>query len=293
MNLIKYRAFIKTAEYGSLTKAAKDLKYSQPGISKMIETLENEWDISLFSKNRSYMELTDNGKQLYSYCKEIIRIEDELNDTVNAMHGLLTGYIRIGALNSIIIDFVPNVIKTYTNTYPIIQISLNELNSFDVVSHLKENMIDIGFTSKFSEKGLEFIPLFRDPIRLIVNKEHPFAVYDKVPISALNGCEFIMLPPEGQDLITVVKKRERFQAAVKFHVHSDIAAISMVAANLGAYIISDMQCNNLPDNVVKKEFQEDVYRVMGIGMRNQKTISPALRELINIAKSRAACTSDR
>ena len=43
MNIQKYIAFVKTVELGSFTKAAKVLNYSQSGISRMINDLEQEW----------------------------------------------------------------------------------------------------------------------------------------------------------------------------------------------------------------------------------------------------------
>jgi len=45
MNIQKYLAFVKTVEYGSFTKAAERLNYSQSGISRMINDLEKEWKI--------------------------------------------------------------------------------------------------------------------------------------------------------------------------------------------------------------------------------------------------------
>ena len=46
-NLQKYLALIKTVEYGSFTKAAAILNYSQSGISRMINDLEQEWGVVL------------------------------------------------------------------------------------------------------------------------------------------------------------------------------------------------------------------------------------------------------
>lgn len=43
MNMQKYMAFVETVEYGSFTKAAQRLNYSQSGISRMIHDLETEW----------------------------------------------------------------------------------------------------------------------------------------------------------------------------------------------------------------------------------------------------------
>ena len=287
MSITKYRAFIHVLEQGSITGAAKTMGYSQPGISKMMDSLEAELNISLFRRNGSSIEPTDNGKAVYAYCREIVKAEDALFDAVNAMNGLITGTIHIGALNSIILDYVPKVIKTYSNTYPIIQIHLDELSYAEIIDQLKINAIDIGFTSEFRVRGLEFVPLFRDPIRLIVNKEHPFAAYGALPISSLNGCNFITLPPGGDDLLIAVRKTEKFTPIANYYVHSDAAAISMVSADLGVYIISEMQCRHLPDNVVKLRFQEDVYRTMGIGVNSHKSISPAVKEMLRISKLHA------
>ena len=52
MNIQKYLAFVKTVEYGSFTKAAERLNYSQSGISRMINDLEKEWKISLNAAGR-------------------------------------------------------------------------------------------------------------------------------------------------------------------------------------------------------------------------------------------------
>ena len=43
MNISKYMAFVTTVEYGSFTKAAEILNYSQSAISRMINDLEKGW----------------------------------------------------------------------------------------------------------------------------------------------------------------------------------------------------------------------------------------------------------
>ena len=77
-----------------------------------------------------------------------------------------------------------------------------------------------------------------------------------------------MIPSIGDDLINVIKGEEKFTPVVKYYVHSDVAAVAMVSKNLGVYIISELQCDNLPDNVIKLNFEKDVYRIMGIGINS-------------------------
>lgn len=53
MNIQKYQAFVKTVEYGSFTKAAEKLNYSQSGISGMINDLEQEWKVTLLERGKA------------------------------------------------------------------------------------------------------------------------------------------------------------------------------------------------------------------------------------------------
>lgn len=285
MSISKYEAFVNAVKYGSLTNAAKVMGYSQPGISKMIDSLEKEFDMTLFLRNGSSLELTDNGKNLLSYFQNVVKSNDDLISAVNALKGILIGNVHIGAPNSIIQFYVPNIIKAYSDAYPLINIYLDEMPTVEVVHQLKTGNIDIGFTSEFKESGLEFIPLFQDHVKLIMHKEHPFAAYDKVSIKMLNNTNFISLPPEGRDLIDAVKTVEKFSPLVRFIVHSDSAAISMVASRLGVYIISEMQCRFLPENVVSRSFEENVIRIKGIGLKSRKNASPAVKEMVKIAYS--------
>ncbi len=50
MDIQKYLAFLETVEYGSFTKAAEMLGYSQSGISRMIHDLETEWKLALLER---------------------------------------------------------------------------------------------------------------------------------------------------------------------------------------------------------------------------------------------------
>lgn len=279
MGFTKYRAFVHVVECGSLTKAAVMMGYSQPGVSKMVESLEAELKVSLFVRNGSSLKLTENGRRIYAYCKEIVQRYDDMINVTNAMNGLLTTNLRIGAVNSMMQAYVPQLIKAYSDAYPSVLISLDELNSYDIIDALKNNNIDVGFTNSFDLPGMEFVPLFNDPVRLIVNTASPLASKKKIPVSALNGCNIITIPSKGDDLIAAVRKTYNFNSVSRYTVHSDAAAIAMVSAGLGSYIISEMQCHRLPENVVKLEFKEDIHRVMGMGFHTYSIMPPALEEM--------------
>lgn len=54
-------AFVTAVEYGSFSKAAEILNYSQSGISRMIADLEKEWKVTLLERNKGGVRLTSDG----------------------------------------------------------------------------------------------------------------------------------------------------------------------------------------------------------------------------------------
>ena len=61
MSILKYSAFLKAVEYGSLTKALEALVYTQPGISHMISSLEKRWGFPLLIRGKGWR--FPNGKR--------------------------------------------------------------------------------------------------------------------------------------------------------------------------------------------------------------------------------------
>ena len=88
MNIQKYMAFVKTVEYGSFTKAAEVLHYSQSGISRMINDLEQKWQVSLLERGRAGVRLTSDGMTLLplarGVCEEYLKVQNKV-DEINGL----------------------------------------------------------------------------------------------------------------------------------------------------------------------------------------------------------------
>lgn len=68
MSNIKYLAYLKTVEFQSLTKAANFLGYTQPGISHMITSLEQELGFPSLSGPKTEYILLMKGSSFYTTC---------------------------------------------------------------------------------------------------------------------------------------------------------------------------------------------------------------------------------
>ena len=110
VNIQKYLAFVKTVECGSFTNAAEILSYSQSGISRMINDLEKEWNVSLLERGKGGVKLTSDGLKLLPYAQNVCNEYLKLQMQVSELNGLHSGLIRIGTFSSVATHWLPKVI---------------------------------------------------------------------------------------------------------------------------------------------------------------------------------------
>ena len=280
MSLTKYRAFIRVAELGSITKAAMELSYSQPGISHMISALEKQFGFQLLVRSKDSAVLTKNGEKVLYYCKQVIAADDKLQNEVNSLNGLIVATINICAYNSLLLRYIPRAISGFVATHPDVKLMIEETGYEDSWKNLLDGTIDLAFMSELVPSEFEFRPLFQDTLGLLVSEKHPFAKLDKVSIEMLNGCDYIMSREAWDDVTRQVVMTKSFQPKVKHYVASDNAGIALVNANMGVYPVSNLLKPLVPDTVRFVEFEEEVHRNLGLCARSFKDMSPEVRDLV-------------
>ena len=80
MNLKQLEAFVRVSERRSFSKAAKELFLTQPTVSAHISSLEKELDARLFVRNTKEVDLSEEGKKLYDYARQMVDLEYKIED---------------------------------------------------------------------------------------------------------------------------------------------------------------------------------------------------------------------
>lgn len=283
--MIKYYAFVKVVELGCISKAATTLGYSQPGLSHILRSFEKDLGFPLLVRSNDLIKPTENGKKILNYCYQLIETENNLKETVASINGILTGTIRIGAPNSLLVGFVPDLINKFTAIYPNVELFIRENTLLETQKNLRNGSIDIAFLTDAVSGTFKFYPLFQDRICLAIHKDHSLSAYEKISASLLSECDFIMQMQDWNDIANIVLKNQNFTPKIKHHSASDAASFAMVANNMGVYIISKLQECLLPKNVVIKEFEEDFHRTVGICIKSIKGATPIHKEFIKLAQN--------
>ena len=168
MNLKQLEAFVQVSESGSFSKAAKELFLTQPTISAHISSLEKELNVRLFIRNTKEVSLSDDGKDLYRYAKQITDLEKAIEERFYMYSDDGKHFITIAASTIPAQYLLPKVLMCYRERYPKEQIKIMETDSSEVVTQVVDHMVDVGFTGTVLEKKhCKYIPFYKDELAVI------------------------------------------------------------------------------------------------------------------------------
>ena len=193
MNLKQLEAFVKVAEENSFSKAAKELFLTQPTISAHITSLEKEFDVRLFVRNTKEVNLSDDGKLLYNYAKQIVELEHEIENIFSdrCEHSMEEkGCITIAASTIPAQYLLPNILAQFTERCPGEQFKLVESDSAGVVNMIVDHKVDVGFTGTVLEKKhCHYIPFYKDELAIIMPNTEK---YQKIVESASKDLSWLL-----------------------------------------------------------------------------------------------------
>lgn len=282
MNISKYLAFVKTAEYGSFTKAAQMLNYSQPGISLMIHDLESEWKMTLFERgSRNGVILTSDGARLLPFARQICNDYAKLCMEIDDMHGLQSGMIRIGTFSSTATHWLPNIIRAFQKDYPGIDYEFLLGDYAEIETWIEQGRVDCGFVRLPTKAELDTIPLENDRLLAVLPEQHPLAKQECVPLKALCCEPFLLLDNGKHTDVSELFEQHKLTPRVHFTAWDDYAIMSMVESGLGLSILPELILRRTPYRIVAKPLDVSASRTIGLAMRSRKNVPLVVKKFID------------
>jgi DNA-binding transcriptional LysR family regulator len=280
MNIQKYLAFVKAVEYGSFTQAAEALHYSQSGISRMISDLETEWGVALLERGRAGVRLTSDGLSLLPQLKRICNEHEILMTQVEDLHDMQSGLIRIGTFSSVATHWIPNMFKAFRKDYPKIGFELLLGDYTEIESWILEGRVDFGFLRLPTKAELDTIFLEEDRLLVVMPQDHPMAGCERFPVNELSNGPFMLLEKGANVEFSEIFEKHQVAPHVVLKTWDDYAIMSMVENGLGISILPELILQRIPYQIVAKELEVPAFRNIGIAMREQKSLSLAVKRFL-------------
>lgn len=139
-NWNRARAFLVTAEEGSLSAAARALKMKQPTLGRQVTALEQELGVALFERRGRGLELTPSGLDLVEHVRAMGDAASRFSLSASGQSTSLEGSVCITATDVTAVFVLPAIIEKLRRMEPGIDVELIASNSS---SDLKRREADI------------------------------------------------------------------------------------------------------------------------------------------------------
>lgn len=286
MDSTKCEAFLAAIDYGSLTAAGKALGYTQPGITRMINSLEDEIGFPLFVRTKKGVSPTANGEAMIPAFREIVRAHRYASEIGTDIRGILSGTLTIGSYYSVSALWLPSIFKRFQQMYPNVRINMKEGGNREMTQWLNEKSVDCCFAAEPSKETLcDWIPIRQDELLVWIPPTHPKAMQKAFPIRELENEPFIITMPNQDTDIDRLVRDEQLSLNIRFSTADAYTTYCMVEEGLGISFNNRLIIQKWGGSVVTLPFDPPHFISLGIGVPSLKEASPATKRFIDCVKN--------
>lgn len=242
MELRHLRYFITVAEELNFSKAALKLYTAQPSLSQQIKDLEEDVGVKLLHRTKRKVELTEEGAVFLEQARLTLAQADKAVAMARQVSQAKQQMLRIGFVPVAEMKIFPYVLPNLRVQNLDLKIELLSMNNNDQMKAIKKGELDITFTRhNFNSDEIESQFVLREPLIFILPKDHPLAKYERIPVKALNGIDFIIPAAEQSqnlhDMILNFAKTNGIEFNIVQKADNILFNINSIGMGLGCTIL--------------------------------------------------------
>jgi LysR family hca operon transcriptional activator len=287
MELRHLRYFVAVAEEGSLTVAAqKRLHTAQPSLSRQIHDLELELGVQLLIRGPRGIELTASGRVFLDHARvALLQVEAAAEAARRAAQPPRVSF-AIGFLTGYEMDWLPAVMGILRAELPSTEVVIHSQDSPDLAAGLMRGKIDLAFLRPEKQTpGLKFRPLRKDPLIVLMPRDHVLAARNSIRPQDFAGEKFIGVSatraPTLRAVIEDYAKRTDIALKPDHQAENLAMAISLVASTGGISLLPLYAQNLLPKTVISRPIQGAPPMVDLVLGYSEANTSPLLKFLLS------------
>ncbi len=243
MEVHQLRYFVAVAEEGSFSHAAEREHVSQPSLSQQIQKLEAELNQQLFDRLPRSVVLTEAGRVLLEYARQILTGIADARRSVAALETEVIGRLSVGAIPSIAVYVLPRLIGNFQKAYPKVSFELFEDTTEKLAQRLEDGTLDVALASLGDQTStLAYDSLGKEPLVLLVPEKHSLATRKTIKWRDLASEKFLLLHETHSVSIQVRRllATNHLNPEVALQGAQLVTIARMVAAGLGVTVIPEM-----------------------------------------------------
>lgn len=297
MDVTALRYFVEVARQGGFTRASRSLHVSQPAISKMVKSLEEELGTALLVRERRRVTLTDAGQIVLERAEGVLDSLRGIEEEVAELSQLRRGRLRIGMPPIVGVTFFAPLLAEYHQAYPGILLELREEGSHHLEALIMSRELDVGaIVLPTDEQAFGTMPFVKDELRAVLHPTHPLARRSTITLRELEGTPFVLYRPEFalHGHIMEACRRSGFKPTVLSESSHWDFLVATVAANIGVALLPNTICRQLDPQQVRSVRLSEPRIPWDVALiwRRDRHLPPATRAWLELAKKRWRVSGD-
>jgi DNA-binding transcriptional LysR family regulator len=213
LDLHRLRLLKEFAGRGTIAATAAALGYTPSAVSQQLAVLEREAGVILLDRTARSAELTDAGSRLAAHAERILAQVEEAETDLSAQQREPAGRVSVAAFPTAAAAFAPALARSL-RAHPRLTLLLRQTQRGEGLSSVRLGEVEVAlvddWTGRLTSTGagvLQFYPLVRDPLVLVVPRGHPLAdPAEPVDLGRLSETSRWMAAPAGEPSRVAVDK---------------------------------------------------------------------------------------
>lgn len=231
LRLLEY--FLRVAEFGSINRAAADLRLSQPSLSRKIAELENDIGAVLFARDTTGTRLTDAGLMLAARARPLLRDASLIREEIGRESAAMVSLAMPSSLNRLVtVPFVETIVRRHEKYS--LHVYEGVLNALD--AWMQRRLLDVAITAfQARTQHFKLTPLIREPLMLVGAIDTRLSIDHPVAADYAVGHKLI-LPENANPVRRYLEQqlsRDRLSISTMLEVESISLCYELARAGLG------------------------------------------------------------
>jgi DNA-binding transcriptional LysR family regulator len=270
-DLQQLQAFIAVCERGSFRAAAEHIHLSAPALSRRIEKLETILGARLLNRTTRDVEITPLGQVFLDRARAALDDLESAMLGISDIAGTRSGRVTVACVPSAAIYFLPSVVRSFSERYPLIRIRVVDEAASLVLTSVISGESDFGISFMGNQvPGVEFDPIHTDPFVLAMPREHPLAARKTLAWPDLENERLIAVARSSgnRQLLDDALAQAGVNPSYRFEVSHIATLLGMVEAGLGLAAVPRLTLSPAHPTLVGVALRKPaVSRVLGLTTR--------------------------
>jgi DNA-binding transcriptional LysR family regulator len=281
--------FVAVAEELHFGRAAARLHMSQSPLSQQIRLLERDLGVALFERSTRSVQLTTAGRFFLEPAREVLASASVARRAARAAGRGEVGRVSLGFAGASSAVTLPLLTRAVAAELPGIEIALHGPQySGETVGRIAEGILDLGFATVSSPRGLASRLVRRDRLMLAVADVHPLAERPRVALGELTDERFVAFPAARGSAVRELSVRSCLEAGfsptIVQEAPDSFSLLAMVGAGVGIALVVEAARTIRLDHVVFVPLEGEVPVLPVSLVWRHAGHSAALRAVLDLAE---------